>query len=55
MFLESGWRPKEDPDRGPPRMSARDERTLMWFIVVMALLLLVAPIGGGTIVGAFFR
>lgn len=52
MYLDEGWKPRPEPEPRKPRMTDREELTLMWLVVVVALLLLIAPIGGGTIVQA---
>ena len=55
MFVEGGggWtpRPWEPPPRRP-RMTKRQERVLLWILGFNAVLLLVAPIGGATVVQA---
>ena len=40
MFVEGGWRPSwEPPPRPPqPRLTGRQERMLIWIIVVNVLL-----------------
>ncbi len=48
MFVEGGWKP---PPR-KPRLTQRQERVFVWLIAVNALLLLIAPIGGATIIHA---
>lgn len=49
FFDEAGWgRPKEP---APKRViTPRQERIVLWLILANALFLLVAPIGGGTII-----
>ena len=53
MFVDGGggWRPPPwQPPRRGPRMTKRQEKVLLWIIVFNALMLLVAPVGGVTIV-----
>ena len=51
MFVEGGWRPSSEPS---PQRRSRDgqDRTITWLIVGISLLMLLAPIGGATIVQA---
>lgn len=51
MFVEGGWKSWEPPPRGP-RLTKRQERLFLWLVAVNALLLLIAPIGGATIIHA---
>ena len=53
MYLETGGGGFHPPPWQPPRkarITKKQERTIMWLIGVNALLLVVAPIGGVTIV-----
>ena len=50
MFVEGGWKPPHEPPPHEPRMTDREELVMRWFIVVFAALLLIAPIGGATII-----
>ena len=52
MYLDEAWRPQGEPPPREPRITKRQERVLLWLIAVNALLLLIAPIGGATIVHA---
>ena len=55
MYVDggSGWRPSPwQPPPRRPRISKRQERVILWLIVVNALLLLVAPVGGATVIQA---
>jgi hypothetical protein len=52
MFVEGGWRPSGEPPPREPRLTAGQERVLLWLIAVNVLLLLVAPIGGATVIHA---
>ena len=51
MYAEGGWKPSWEPPR-KPRLTKRQERVLIWIIVANLLLLLVAPVGGATIIHA---
>jgi hypothetical protein len=50
MFVdEAGWGwPKEPAPKA--KLTKRGERAVLWLILANALLLLIAPIGGGTII-----
>ena len=52
MYLDEAWRPQGEPPPHEPRRDERRERVFVWLIGVNALLLLVAPIGGATIIQA---
>ncbi|KAB1072731.1 hypothetical protein F6X51_14045 [Methylobacterium planeticum] len=52
MYAEGGWKPPWEPPRREPRLTKRQERVLIWLIAVNALLLLIAPIGGATVIQA---
>ncbi|AWN44422.1 hypothetical protein U8607_06425 [Methylobacterium durans] len=51
MYAEGGWKPSWEPPR-KPRLTKRQERVLLWLIAVNLLLLLIAPIGGATLIHA---
>lgn len=53
MFVEGGgWRSHWEPPPRRPRLTRGQERIILWLVALNALLLLVAPIGGATIVQA---
>jgi hypothetical protein len=52
MYLDTGWRPSGEPPHREPRMTKRQERVLVWLLAVNTLLLLLAPVGGATIIHA---
>lgn len=55
MFVEGGggWKPAPwQPPRRPRRMTEREESVLLWLVALNLVMLLVAPIGGATIVEA---
>jgi hypothetical protein len=54
MFVDGGgWREPSEPARsGKPTLSKREETVLIWIILTFMLSLLIAPIGGGTIIEA---
>lgn len=52
MYVEGGWKPPWEPPRREPWLTKRQERVLIWLIAVNALLLLIAPIGGATVIQA---
>lgn len=53
MFVEGGgWRPSWEPPPRRPRLTRRQESVILWFIVLNALMLLIAPIGGATVIQA---
>lgn len=52
MFVDSGWKRPEEPRPRRPPLTARQERVLVWILAANAVLLLVAPIGGATLVQA---
>lgn len=51
MFVEGGWKPAEEPPR-KPRLSKREELVLLWLLGVVAVLLLIAPLGGASLIEA---
>lgn len=52
MFLDEAWRPQGEPPPREPRPNERQERVFLWIIGVNVLLLLIAPIGGATLIHA---
>lgn len=52
MYAEGGWKPPWEPPPRKPRLTKRQELVFMWIIVVNLLLLLIAPIGGATVIEA---
>ena len=52
MYVDEAWRPQGEPPPREPRPTERQERVFLWLIAVNALLLLVAPIGGATLIHA---
>ncbi len=52
MYVDEAWRPSGEPPPRKPRLTERQERVFLWLIAVNALLLLIAPVGGATIVHA---
>ncbi|GJE44083.1 hypothetical protein F6X53_26940 [Methylobacterium soli] len=55
MYAEGGWEPPQKPPRPPRRerqLSERQKLVLVWLIAVNALLLLIAPIGGASVIHA---
>ncbi|MDR7036672.1 hypothetical protein [Methylobacterium segetis] len=52
MYAEGGWKPPGEPPPGRPRLTKREEQVLLWIISVNLLLLLIAPIGGATVIHA---
>ncbi|RYB01782.1 hypothetical protein [Lichenibacterium ramalinae] len=56
MFVDfqDQWRPGPwEPKRPPGRLTKRQERVIGWLVGINLLLLLVAPLGGSTLVAAF--
>ena len=51
MFVEGGWKPAGEPPR-KPRLSKGEELTLLWVLGVFAVLMLIAPLGGATLIEA---
>jgi hypothetical protein len=51
MYAEGGWSPRPEPPRRP-RLTPRQERLLLWLLAANALILLIAPLGGSTVVHA---
>lgn len=53
MYVEGGgWRPSWEPPPRRPRLTRRQERIILWFVALDVLLLLIAPIGGATVIQA---
>ena len=54
MFVEGGggWRPAWEPPPRKPRLTRQQERRLLRLIGLFAMLWLIAPIGGATIIEA---
>ena len=52
MYVDEAWRPHGEPPPREPRPDKRQERVFLWLIAVNVLLLLIAPIGGATLVQA---
>lgn len=50
-FYERGGSPRE-PQKRPPRLTAGQQKLLMWALGIELLLLFLAPIGGVSIVSA---
>ena len=57
MFVDlpGSW-PPQDPPPDPPRrrLSVREQKVLMWLLGVNVLLLLIAPVGGATLIQLLF-
>ena len=52
MYLEGGWKPPQEPPSRKPQVTKRQEQVLVGIIAVNALFLLIAPIGGATVIHA---
>ena len=52
MYVDEAWRPHGEPPPSEPRPKERQERVFLWLIAVNALLLLIAPVGGATVIHA---
>ena len=52
MYAEGGWEPPWEPPPRKPRLTKRQERVLIGLIAFNALLLLLAPISGSTVIHA---
>jgi hypothetical protein len=44
--------PRWEPKRSAPKLTPRDERVLLWAVGFNLLVLLIAPIGGASIIQA---
>jgi hypothetical protein len=51
MYVDEAWRPSGEPPR-ELRPTERQERVFLWLIAVKALLLLIAPMAGATVIHA---
>ncbi|MEX6505813.1 hypothetical protein [Jiella sp. M17.18] len=53
MYLDekNEWTPAE-PSRGGRRLTAREEKLFLWLIGALALMLLIAPLGGASVLQA---
>ena len=51
MYVDEAWRPSGEPSP-EPRPTQRQEWVFLWLIAVNALLLLIAPMAGATIIHA---
>lgn len=55
MFVDAPWPSKDDrPEPPRRRLSDREQKVLVWLIGINLLLLLVAPIGGASLLQLFF-
>lgn len=53
MFVEGGsYAPGKPPAPRRPPLTPRQERIVLWVIAANALILLIAPVGGSTVVHA---
>ena len=52
MYAEGGWEPPWEPPPREPRLTKRQEKVLVWLIAVNVALLVIAPIGGATVIHA---
>lgn len=52
MYFDGGWKPPQEPPSRKPQLTKRQERLLVGIIAVNALFLLIAPIGGATVIHA---
>lgn len=52
MYVDGGWKPPQEPPSRKPRLTKRQERVLVGLIAMNALFLLIAPIGGATVIHA---
>jgi len=52
MFVDVEWRPQGEPPPREPRPNERQERVFLCLIAVNALLVLIAPMAGATIIHA---
>lgn len=58
MFLDlQNYTPPPEPpqDRGTPKLTPRQQKTLMTLIGINLFLLFIAPIGGATIISALIE
>ena len=52
MYFDGGWTPPQEPPSGKPGFTKRQEQVFVGIIAVNAVFLLVAPIGGATVIHA---
>lgn len=52
MYLDQGWKPPWEPPPRKPPLTKRQERWMVGIIAVNALMLVIAPIGGATVIHA---
>lgn len=52
MYFEGGWKPPQEPPSRKPQPNKRQEQVFVGIIAMNALFLLVAPIGGATVIHA---
>ncbi|MBP0493457.1 hypothetical protein [Roseomonas indoligenes] len=52
MFLDLPGAGPRRPDPPKPRITPRGEKVLVWIVALNVVLLLVAPIGGATVIQA---
>lgn len=54
MYAEGGWKPPWEPPPEPERrrLTKREESVVLWIIGANLLFVLLAPIGGATVVHA---
>ncbi|WP_187371480.1 hypothetical protein [Methylobacterium oryzihabitans] len=52
MYAEGGWKPSWEPPERRPRLTRRQELVFLWIIAINVVLLLMAPVGGATLIHA---
>ena len=52
MYLDEAWRPSGEPPPPEAQPIGRQARVFLWLIARNALLLLIAPVGGATVIHA---
>ncbi|MEH3147737.1 MAG: hypothetical protein PGN34_20885 [Methylobacterium frigidaeris] len=52
MYAEGGWKPSREPPDRRPRITKRQELVILWILILNVVLLLIAPIGGATLIHA---
>lgn len=58
MFLDlKNYTPPPEPpaDRGPERLTPRQQKALAWIVGLNIILLLIAPIGGATVISGLIE